>query len=335
MENIRFGIVGCGMISRAHVQALAEVDGALAVGVYDPNLERANAFGEKWRLKVYPAYEDMLLDSDIDAVCICTPSGLHKEGALAALKKGKHVVLEKPMALNTHDCEQICLEVESSGKYLTVISQNRFCEDVQRVKKLISESAFGTLVMCDLYMKYWRDPSYYAGSPWRGTWNMDGGGALMNQGIHGIDLMNFIVGKSKLLKGRTKTLVHNIEVEDTSAALVEYECGALGVIEGTTSSYPGFSCRIEIHGSNGYAKLVEGKIEELCVRGKMVVEKTAIAKSGTESDPSKLSYICHVMQLTNFVKAVRGKEELISTARDGYEAVRLINEIYLSSEKDI
>lgn len=333
MNLIRFGIIGCGVIAEAHVLSLFEIDGATPVGVFDRNRERAEAFAEKHGIRAYPSYASMLADTEIDAICICTPSGLHADQAVQALREGKHVVLEKPMALTAADAEKVCREAEISHHLITVISQHRFRADVGRVKELIDAGAFGRLVMCDLYMKYWRDPSYYANSTWRGTWRMDGGGALMNQGIHGVDLMRYLVGDAKLLRGRAKTLVHDIEVEDTAAALVEFDCGALGVIEASTSAYPGFSRRIEIHGSKGYATLVDSTLEKLCIGGEMLVDKNVLTDAGTASDPTQLSNEGHTLQLRNFVAALRGEEELLITARDGYEAVRLIEEIYRSSEQ--
>ena len=334
MENVRFGIIGCGVISTVHITALAEIGRAELYGVFDHSPERREAFAAKYGVRAYASYAAMLADPAIDAVIICTPSGLHADQAVQALREGKHVVLEKPMALSVADCEKLCREAELSRCLLTVISQHRFREDVQTVKRLIDEGAFGKLVMCDLYMKYWRDPSYYASGAWRGTWQMDGGGALMNQGIHGVDLMRYMVGDAKLLRGRAKTLVHDIEVEDTAAALVEFDCGALGVIEASTSAYPGFSRRIEIHGSKGYATLVDSTLERLCVSGEVLVEQTVATDVGTASNPSLLGHEGHLLQLKNFVAAIRGEEELLITARDGCEAVRLIEEIYRSSERD-
>jgi predicted dehydrogenase len=333
MENVRFGIIGCGVIAAVHITALAEIAHAEFYGVFDHSPERREAFAAKYGVRAYASYAAMLADPAIDAVIICTPSGLHADQAVQALREGKHVVLEKPMALSIADCEKLCREAELSRCVLTVISQHRFREDVQTVKRLIDEGAFGKLVMCDLYMKYWRDPSYYASGAWRGTWQMDGGGALMNQGIHGVDLMRYMVGDAKLLRGRAKTLVHDIEVEDTAAALLEFDCGALGVIEASTSAYPGFSRRIEIHGSKGYATLVDSTLERLCVRGEVLVEQTVATDVGTASNPSLLGHEGHLLQLKNFVGTIFGEEELLITARDGCEAVRLIEEIYRSSER--
>ena len=332
MKELRFGIVGCGMVAVTHADAIADCDGAVLGGVFDRGAARCEAFAAARGVRAYASYEEMLASPEIDAVCICTPSGLHFEQAKAALDAGKHVVVEKPMALNTADAEELVRHAEDAHCLLTVISQYRFYEDMVRVKRLVEEGAFGRLTLCDLYMKYWRDPAYYAGSTWRGTWTMDGGGALINQGIHGVDLMRFLLGDVRLIKGCARTLFHNIEVEDTVAAVVEYGTGTLGVIEASTAVYPGFSRRIEIHGTRGYAVLVNYALEKLCIDGEMLVDGSIALDEGTSSDPTKLSHRGHLLQFENFVAAVKGEESLVSTARDGLEAVRLIEGIYRSSQ---
>ncbi len=328
MNAIRFGILGCGVIGRVHADCITALDDAILVGVSDVMPASAQRFAEAYHTHAYASYEEMLADDAVDAVCICTPSGLHAEEALAALAAGKHVVLEKPMALNSTDTARLCRAAHSGNKLLSVISQHRFRPDVQKLKELIDSGAFGTLVFCDLYMKFWRDPSYYASGSWRGTWAMDGGGALMNQGIHGIDLIRYLVGNATLLHGRTKTRFHSIEVEDTATALLEFDCGALGVIEASTATYPGDSRRIEIRGTEGYAILADSTLEKLCVRGEMLIDRTITADAGTASDPTQMKLIGHTLQLQNIIAAIRGQEPLLVTPEEGAAAVRLIEEIY-------
>ncbi len=330
---IKFGIVGLGVISNTHIQALKEIEGVTVRGVFDRSQQRMIEVARETGARTYASYEELLADGEIDAVCICTPSGLHAKQAIQALQSGKHVVLEKPMALTSADAEEICREAENSDRLITVIFQSRFHRDVRRVKKLIEDGALGRLTLCDLYMKFWRDPSYYASGAWRGTWQMDGGGALMNQGIHGVDLIRYLVGDATVLKGRTKTLVHDIEVEDSAVALLEYSSGALGVIEASTAAYPGFSRRIEIHGSKGYATIVDMTIEKLCVDGEMLVDRVVAPDVGLISDPTRMNHEGHLLQLRNFVSAIKGEESLLVTDRDGYEAVRLIEEIYRFSRE--
>ncbi len=334
MSNVmKFGILGCGMIANMHAQAIQSMEDAKLLGVSDPIEASAKAFSEKYGVAVYKDYEAMLNDPEIDIVCICTPSGFHASGALEALKHNKHVVLEKPMALTIEDADAIVEASKESGCLLTVISQLRFQEDIQKVKKMVEEGAFGDLAFCDLYMKYWRDPEYYSSSNWKGTFKFDGGGALMNQGIHGVDLIHYIAGNAKVVKGKVKTLFHDIEVEDVATAVMEFDNGALGVIEGSTCAAGGFDRRIEIIGTKGYAILVEGKIEKMEVDGKEIVQEVDIAVGGkrSSSDPTAVQFEGHATQIRNLMNAIRGEEPLLIDAVEGSKAVKTICNIYKSS----
>lgn len=333
MEKIRFGILGCGTIGDVHARALLSSELGELYAVCDANEKRAIEYGERYGVKAYSSYEKMLLDEKVDAVAICTPSGMHKDQAILALENGKHVLLEKPMALTSEDAMKIREAERKSGKVLSIIFQMRFTDDVRRLKKLIDDGAFGTLTFCDLYMKYWRDPSYFTVSPWRGTFAMDGGGALMNQGIHGVDIMHYLCGAPRLLSARVKTLVHKIETEDTAAALVEYPSGAVGVIEASTSSNPGFERRLEINGSRGYAVIVDSHLEKLYIDGESLIEKTVVTTGALASDPTKMTHENHLLQYENFIRAIRGEEELVSSSKDGYLAVKFIEDIYKKSKE--
>ena len=326
--RLRFGLLGCGMIARFHADALLRIENAVLVGVADVSASFAADFADQYGIVAYADYEAMLADPNIDAVCICTPSGLHKENALQALRAGKHVVLEKPMAFTAAEAAELEKAAEESGCVLTVVSQLRYSKDICRVKALMEENAFGAPVLCDLYMKYWRDPAYYAESPWKGTRRFDGGGALMNQGIHGVDILLYLMGGAKVLCARNRTCFHDIEVEDASVSMLEFENGAMGVIEATTCACPGFARRLEITGTEGSVVLVENRIEKLLLGGKTVVDGTSEKRPDTAADPAAMDCCFHRAQLANFVAAVLGDEPLAVTAADGSRAVALIEEIY-------
>ena len=333
MEKIRFAILGCGVIGDVHARAIAELPELCElVALCDVNPTRAEEYAKKYNVKAYSDYAEMLSDREIDAVSICTPSGMHADQAIAAIEAGKHVLCEKPMSLTTADALRIREAEARSDKKLSVIFQMRYTEDIQYLKRVIEEGMLGQLTFCDLYMKYWRDESYFKVSPWRGTFKMDGGGALMNQGIHGIDIMHYLCGAPKLLTAKVKTLVHNIETEDTAVAAVEYPSGALGVIEASTSSNPGFDRRVEINGTRGYAVIIDAHLEKLFVDGEFLVDKKVETGAGTKSDPTKMSHDKHTLQIKNFVRAIRGEEELISTSADGLAAVSFIEKIYETSK---
>ena len=334
MKKIRFGILGCGTIGDVHARAISALDRAELIAFCDVNEERAAEYANKYGVKAYTCFDEMLADNEIDAVTICTPSGMHAEQSIKALRAEKHVLVEKPMALNSKDAALICEEAEQSNKLISVVFQMRYTDDIQYLKKVIEEGKLGQLTFCDLYMKYWRDKSYFDVSPWRGTFAMDGGGALMNQGIHGVDIMHYLCGKPKLVGAKVKTLVHDIETEDTAIAAVEYGSGALGVWQASTSSNPGFDRRIEINGSRGYAIIVDAHIEKLFIDGEFVIDKKVEVAPGTASDPTKMSHEKHLLQFKNFVGAIFGEEKLVSTASDGYAAVNFIEQIYDFSKKN-
>lgn len=328
MEKFRFAILGCGLIGDIHAQAILSHPDAELYAMCDVSAERAGDYASRYGARVFTSYDELLADPSVDAVSICTPSGMHADQAIAALRAGKHVLLEKPMALTGRDALRIREAEAESGKLVSVVFQTRYVEDIRYLKSLIEDGRFGTLAFCDLYMKYWRDPAYYSASPWRGTFAMDGGGALMNQGIHGVDVMHFLFGEPRLIGARVKTLVHDIETEDTAAAVVEYPSGALGVIEASTSANPGFSRRIEVNGSRGYAIVNDASIVKLVLDGVTLVDKSLDTDAGTASDPGRMTSEKHALQIRNFIDAARGEAELISNSYNGYTAVKFIEDIY-------
>ena len=230
-----FGIVGCGAISKWHVAAINEIENAELIGVFNTPKSFAEDFAKENNCRVFDTYEEMLNCGDIDIVNICTPSGTHAPLAIEAANHKKNVIVEKPMAITKKEINDLVKAVKINDIKLAVISQLRFNENIQKVKKSIDNGDLGDIIIGDVYMKYYRSPEYFSSSDWRGTWAMDGGGALMNQGIHGIDILQYLVGPVKSVSGICKTLARDIEVEDTASLVVEYENGAVGVIQGTTS----------------------------------------------------------------------------------------------------
>ena len=327
--TVRFGIVGCGMIAALHADAIAHIENAELVGVADAYINAAEAFASARGVKAYADYAEMLKDENIDAVCICTPSFLHAKMAIEALEAGKHVAVEKPMALDEESADEVIAAVDRTGKQLTVIYQLRFEEDIIKARELVLSGALGKITLCSLSLNYYRSKEYFSSSLWKGKIEYEGGGALMNQGIHGVDAMEYVVGKVKDARGRIKTLVHNIEVEDTAVATLEFECGALGVITASTCAYPGFGRVLEVYGERGYLKLEENALVRLIIDG----EEIPLDKKNQmvcASDPGALSFEMHKKQLENLARAINGEDELVSDARGGKCAVKLINQIYKS-----
>ncbi len=333
-DVMNFGILGCGLIASTHAMAVEAIPGAALLGVADKAFDRAASFAAERGIRAYHSYEEMLLDPAIDAVCVCTPSCFHEEGAVAALRAGKHVVLEKPMALNCESADRIIAAADESGKCLTVISQYRFSDDVRQVRELVKNRAFGRITLCDLSMKYYRDDAYFTESAWHGRMAFEGGGALMNQGIHGVDLLEYVMGEVKSVSGLVRTLVHKIEVEDTAAAVLEFASGALGVITASTCVFPGFDRRLSIHGDRGYVILRDDVIETLYLDGKVVLESKPDPNAfQSANNPAIPDCSRHMTQIANLMDAAKGKAKLHIDGREGRRAIRLITEIYKSSSE--
>lgn len=328
---MRFGIIGCGMISSVHAGAVRAIDSAELVGACDMNIDRCRTFAAEYGIAAYDSYEALLSDKNIDAVCICTPSGSHAANAVQAAEAGKHIVIEKPMALTADSADEIISACRKNNVTGTVISQLRYSADVTKVRDAVNDGSFGKLVSCHLEMRYYRTQAYYDGSSWRGTWAMDGGGALMNQGIHGIDAMSYIMGGIASVSGVIKTICRRIEVEDTAAAAVCFKNGAVGTINGSVATYPGYPRRLVISGSLGSVELTE-EIMTYSDLPAFTDHKLSDGSIGSgSSDPTNTPIYGHVRQLTDFIQAVKNNTKTRSDILDGRDTVKIIESIYKSS----
>lgn len=334
MEKVRFGIIGCGMISNFHARAIGQIEAAELVGCYDAYRPGAEAFAQKNAgVKIYDTLEAMLADPAVDAVTLCTPSGLHTEQAIAAMKAGKHIVCEKPMSLTLADADRLIATAHETGVKVCIISQFRYAPAVQALKKALDAGALGNIVSGSLQMKYFRSDAYYASGAWRGTWKMDGGGCMMNQGIHGVDVFRYLMGPVKQLTGFARTQQRHIEVEDSAAAAVEFANGAVGTIEGSTVCCPGYPRRIEICGDKGSVVLEENSVLRWdCPDYDIGVPVGAPAANVASSDPAAIDVSGHVRQFRNFVEAIVHGEALLAPAESGRPPLEIILGIYESSK---
>jgi len=307
---VHFAVAGCGVISRFHLDAIRSIEDAALCGVYDPVEASARAAAQAYGTRAYPDYDALLADPQVDAVCICTPSHLHAPLALQAVAAGKHVLIEKPVALTLEDCDAVAAAARAAGVQVGVVSQLRYGPAVARVKRALESGALGRITRCDLYMKYFRPQSYYDSGTWRGTQAMDGGGALMNQGIHGVDLVRYLMGPADSIYALSGTLVRDIEVEDTLTAVVAWHCGAQGVIQASVGDYPGFPRRIELNGESGTIILEEDRIVKWEVAGDSayhIYEQEPAPEVRSHSEAGAIDPSGHVAQLRNFIDAVRGE----------------------------
>jgi UDP-N-acetyl-2-amino-2-deoxyglucuronate dehydrogenase len=259
---MRFAIVGCGVIGKEHVRTIGTVDGAELSCVVDTDAERAAQFQEAYGIPGLTDLDAALARDDVDAVAVCTPSGQHADVAVAALQAGKHVIVEKPLEITPDAAARIAAAAEAAGTVVTVISQRRFAPVYSFLREAAAKGQFGTITSGSASMYWWRSQAYYDSAGWRGTWALDGGGALMNQGIHSIDLLTWLLGEPVEVTAYAGTLAHErLEVEDTAVATVRFSGGALAVIHGTTAAYPGLTSTIAVFGDRGSAMVTNDRLD--------------------------------------------------------------------------
>ena len=327
-----FGIIGCGVISKWHASAVENIENAALIGAYDAFKPSAEKFAAEHGCRVFDTLEEMFDRKEIDIVCICTPSGLHTPIAIQAADAGKNVVVEKPMAITKDQISDLIAAVERNKIKLAVISQLRFTNAMQKVKSAIDNGELGRLLVGDVYMKYYRSPEYYASANWRGTWEMDGGGALMNQGIHGIDVLQYLMGGVKSVFGVCKTLARDIAVEDTASVVVEYKNGAVGTIQGTTCVEPGYPRYIEISGTRGTVMLKEDVVVRWDVDGKQL-DESRIPKGNYNSfrNPATFDLENHRRQIADLIDAIENDRKPLVDVYEGKKPVEIILAAYESS----
>lgn len=336
---VGFGIVGCGMIASFHAEAIKHIKGAKLAACFDTYAPGADKYGAERGCKVYHDLDKMLADPDVHVVNICTPSGAHMDPAVAAAKAGKHVVVEKPLEITLKRCDAIINACEKAGVKLATIMPSRFSPANRALKDAIEEGRFGRLTLGDTYVKWWRTQQYYDQGGWRGTWAMDGGGAYMNQAIHNVDLLQWFMGPVAEVCGATATLAHErIEVEDVGAACVKFQNGALGVLEASTSCFPGLLKKTEIHGTEGSVtveqddillwQFVKDTAKDKAIRKKF---EKKVGGTGGASDPKAISYAGHMEQLKDLIKSIDSGSKPMVDGVEGRKSVEIILAIYQSA----
>lgn len=336
-NEIGIGIIGTGTVAAFHAVAIAGIEGARLVGVYSRTKSKADTFAARHQCESYYSQEKMLADKNIELVCICTPSGLHLEAALACIHADKHCLIEKPLEISTERCDQI-IECARQGRvHVGVIFQSRFYDAERKIKDAIDNGKIGDIVLADAYVKWHRTPEYYQSSGWRGTKKFDGGGALMNQGIHAVDLLQWLAGPVKSVSAYAANVKHkNIEVEDTIVASLQFASGALGVIECSTAITPGAKRRIEMNGTLG-SIILEGDEIVVChlagsSTGIGTHDKHSSISAGA-TDPADISYVGHQRQIEDMLDAIRHGRPCAITAEEGRKSVRIVEAIYESAQK--
>ncbi len=338
---MKFGIIGTGSISRIHAQAITAMDGSALHSVFNHRLASAEKLAAEYGVKAFSNIDAFLADPELEIVTIATPSGAHFAPAMAALKAGKHVLCEKPLEITTARIDELIETAAANGKMLAAILNRRFNPAMATFKQACGQGRFGMLTSASCYVKWFRDQAYYDSADWRGTWALDGGGALMNQGIHSIDALLYLAGPVKSVRADTACLAHErIEVEDCGIALLEFENGARGVIEGSTCNWSsdGHPARIQLCGTEGSVFLADESFElwDFKTPHPEDAEIRRTLTRGNETglganDPKAIHFLQHQRNFEDVVNAIHEGRAPSVSALEARKSVALIQAIYQSA----
>lgn len=335
----KFGIIGAGLIADFHAKAIQSLPNAKLIGICGTNASKVKALSEKYKCKIFDSVEAMLQSDQIDIVTIATPSGAHMEPVVEAAKKGKHVICEKPLEISLERIDKMIAAHEKSGTRLGGIFNYRYNESVRILKSTVESGRFGIISCAAVYVPWWRTNDYYKSS-WRGTWKLDGGGAMMNQSIHMVDMLQFMMGDVSSLHAFYATLAHpGIEVEDTAVGILKFKNKALGIIYGTTASFPGQFRRLEITGSKGTVIMEENsfkvwKFDKETEQDKEIIKKFGIIEGGGGvSDPAAIPFQPHARNFAAFIHALENNTPFEIDGAEARKSVEIILRMYDSARK--
>ncbi len=339
-----FGIIGAGVIAPFHARAIAELPNARLVAVADVIPEAAAQRGAELGVDHYSDIDTLLARPDVDVVSVCVPSGLHAEVGVRAAAAGKHLVVEKPIDITLEAADRLIGACRHHGVALAVISQHRFGGAVQRLRGLIDEGRLGRLVIGDAIVKWYRTQAYYDSGEWRGTWSLDGGGSLMNQGVHYTDLLQWMMGPVDRVFARCATAAHErIEVEDIAVAVLHFASGALGVLQASTAVYPGLPERLEVTGTGGTVVIEAGRMricelkdekgETEAYGAKVRTGEPAGDENGGANDPAAISHAGHRIQIADLLEAIQTGRPPTITGEEARKPLELILAIYQSARE--
>ncbi|MCX6937188.1 MAG: Gfo/Idh/MocA family oxidoreductase [Verrucomicrobia bacterium] len=350
---LNFALVGCGAIATTQANALRELPALVCLShCVDEDPAKAAAFAAKYKLSV-ASWVAVLANPHIDAIALCVPSGLHTCMGAEALRAGKHVIIEKPMAASVSGCDELIAAQQASGRQLAIICQHRFDPASQAIHALLQKNALGRLIAAEVRIAWFRTQEYYDSGAGRGTWAMDGGGCLMTQGIHTLDLLLWFCGPVREVSARVATAAHQrIEVEDLVCATLTFANGALGTLFASTATYPGFPARLALHGTEGTAVLEGDELHVLALKGQPVVkgppasaQSVQVATGGTRlatqetaassTDSAWKWGDAHREQFADFIAAIHENRPPLVDGDAGRAAVALIQAIYQSSRSGL
>ncbi len=336
MKIWNFGIIGAGLIADFHAKAIKSLKNARLTGICGSNQVKVAGLSEKYECRAFSGVDEMLSSPDIDIVTIATPSGAHMEPTVEAARHGKHVICEKPLEISLSRIERMINAHAEAGTRLGGIFNYRFSDTVGHIKKAIDDGRFGTITYASVHVPWWRNEAYYENS-WHGSLKLDGGGALMNQAIHMIDLLQYLMGPVDSLSAYVATLAHKIEAEDTAAAILKFRNKALGVIYGTTASFPGQFRRLEITGTRGTVIQVENSFkvwqfdDQSDADNEIARLFSRIEGGGGISDPAAIPFEPHARNIAAFLDAVEKGKTFEIEGPEARKAVEIILAIYSSA----
>jgi predicted dehydrogenase len=340
-KTVRFGIIGCGTLAPTHAESINRIKGSRLVAVADIDSQRAMDFGSKYGAKrSYTDYRQLLDNAEIDAVSICAPHHLHAQMAIDAAKAKKHVLVEKPMAINLDQADMMIEACEKAEVKLGAIFQHRFDPAARRVKNTLEKEGLGKVVLASAYVRWHRTEEYYQAQRWRGQWSTAGGGALINQAIHMVDLLCWFMDGVKAVSAFMGTLTHQVEVEDNLVAILNFSNGAMGTIEASTSSYPQTPERLEISGSEGTIAISEGKTVRWDLARDIDLGRDRLGALEAIEAEVDSRFIgkgyygnSHPKQVEDFVKAIQEGREPFITGKDARKTLEVIFAIYRSADR--
>jgi UDP-N-acetyl-2-amino-2-deoxyglucuronate dehydrogenase len=342
--SLGFGIAGLGTVAETHAKAIGDMENGHLSACFSRSKNKAEAFAERHRCTPYWDYAAFLEDRAVDIVTICTPSGAHLKPAVEAAAVGKHIIVEKPLEITLDRIDHIIERCREEGVLCSGVFQSRFSPAAGAVRKAVEQARFGMLTLGSASVKWYRSRQYYDEGGWHGTWDLDGGGALMNQSIHAVDLLQWYMGPVETVSAMTGTLGHkNIEVEDTAVVTLRFQNGALGTVEGSTACYPGFLKRVELSGTAGSAVLEEDTITVWQFDPPRPEDETVLqnlgpgagaAAGGGASDPAAIDYAGHRIQFENFARAVRSGGPPLVDGTEARKAVEIILAVYKSASEN-
>ncbi len=332
MKKLKIGIVGCGTIADIHAQAIRKSINAELHSLYSRTEKNVKKCGEKFSVKWFTDWDKFISDSDLDIVSICTPNGNHLEYGEKVAEAGKHVIVEKPIEVTLKRANILIEKCKKNNVRLAVIYQTRFVPEIIELKKQIEQNEIGNIFMGDAYIKWFRNQEYYDSGAWRGTFELDGGGVLINQGIHTIDLLQWLMGDVETIYGKIGTFTHkNLEGEDNAVAVIKYKSGAIGVIEGSTSVQPAQSRRIELHGKNGSVTIDNNDVK-ISIGDKQQTEDKNVKTTGASSPLDGFSIEPHKMQFEAIVNAINTNSAPPVSGEDSLKSLAIVLAIYESSK---